>query len=248
SMSRTRGGALDFWYQPANLASDGVSLDPANPFNANPPDADAVRRYFYSTNIGSDDRDIDDLSLKVDWNLGFATLTSISAYNRLEAFVSGDQVPYTASRNPFGLDGTQTQYIDIDAFSQELRLTSSSASRLRWMIGGYYLDSERFISTTTGFDSGTGIERVERAPRPSTASNPTLSYFADNNRNRDYAAFGNIAYDIVPGLEASVAMRYDKETRRQTVSTFNTGGVPGAINRATFDKWQPRVSLSYRPT
>ena len=26
------------------------------------------------------------------------------------------------------------------------------------MIGAYFLDSDRFISTTTGFDSGTGIE------------------------------------------------------------------------------------------
>ena len=248
SMSRTRGGALSFWYQPANLAPDGVSLDLTNPFDFTRGDADQVRRVFYSTNIGRDVRDIDDISLKVDWDVGFATLTAISAYNRLEEFVAGDQVPYTASRNPFGLDGTQTQYIDISAFSQELRLTSSSASRLRWMIGGYYLDSERFISTTTGFDSGTGIARVERSPRPANVDNPTLSFFADNNRNRDYAAFGNIAYDIVPGLEASVAMRYDKETRRQTVSPLNTGGTPGAVNRASFDKWQPRVSLSYRPS
>jgi iron complex outermembrane receptor protein len=248
SLSRTRGGALDFWYQPANLASDGVSLDPAAPFNANPPDANAVRRYFYSTNRGFDDRDIDDISLKVDADLGFATLTAISAYNRLEEFVSGDQVPYTASRNPFGLDGTQTQYIDIHAFSQELRLTSPSSRRLRWMFGGYFLDSKRFIGTTTGFDSGTGIARVERVPRGPGETNPTLSFFGDDNRNRDYAAFGNIAYDIVPGLEANLALRYDRETRRQTVSPFNTGGVPGAINRATFDKWQPRASLSWRPT
>lgn len=248
SMSRTRGGALDFRYQPANLAADGKSLDAANPFDFTRADANAVDRTFYATNVGHDVRDIDDISLKVDVDLDFATLTSITAYNRLEEFVSGDQVPYTASRNLFGLDGTQTQYIDIDAFSQELRLASSSASRLRWMIGGYFLDSRRFISTTTGFDSGNGIARVEHSPRPATADNPSLSFFGDSNRNRDYAGFGNIAYDIVPGLEASLALRYDKETRRQTVSPFNTGGVPGAVNRATFDKWQPKVTLSYKPS
>ncbi|WP_284734394.1 TonB-dependent receptor [Sphingosinicella terrae] len=248
SLSRTRGGALAFWYQPANLAADGVSLDPANPFDFTRGDADEVRRTFYSTNIGRDDREIEDLSLKVDWELGFATLTSISAYNRLEEFVAGDQVPYTASRNIFGLDGTQTQYIDIEAFSQELRLTSSAPGPLRWMVGAYYLDADRFISSTTGFDSGTGIARVERAPRPATADNPTLSFFGDDNRNRNYAVFGNLAYDILPQLEASLALRYDKEKRRQDVSPFNTGGTPGGVNRAEFDKWQPRASLSYRPT
>lgn len=247
SLSRTRGGALDFRYQPANLATDGKSLDPANPFDFTRADANLVDRRFYSTNIGRDVRDIDDISLKLDLDLGFATLTSITAYNRLEEFVSGDQVPYTASRNLFGLDGTQTQYIDISAFSQELRLTSASSSRLRWMIGGYFLDSKRFISTTTGFDSGTGIARVEHSPRPMTADNPSLSFFGDSNRNRDYAGFGNLAYDILPGLEASVALRYDKETRRQTVSPYNSGGVPGAVNRASFDKWQPKVTLAYKP-
>ena len=248
SVSRTRGGALSFWYQPANLAADGVSLDPLNPFDFTRGDADQVRRTFYSTHIGRDDREIDDLSLKVDWELGFASLTSISAYNRLEEFVSGDQVPYTASRNIFGLDGTQTQYIDIEAFSQELRLTSSSPGPFRWMVGAYYLDADRFISSTTGFDSGNGIARVERAPRPASADNPTHSFFGDDNRNRNYAVFGNLAYDILPQLEASLALRYDKEKRRQDVSPFNTGGTPGGVNRAEFDKWQPRVSLSWRPT
>jgi len=248
SLSHTRGGALDFTYQPANLAPDGVSLDLTNPFNANPGDADRVSRTFYSTNRGYDSRDIEDVSLKVDLDLGFATLTSVSAYNWLEEFVSGDQVPYTASRNEFGLDGTQTQYIDIHAFSQEVRLTSPSTGRFRWMLGGYFLDSKRFIGTTTGFDDGTGIARVERVPRPATATNPTLSFFGDDNTNRDYAAFGNIDYDIVPKLQASFALRYDKETHRQFVSPYNSGGNPGGVNHASFDKWQPKVTLSYKPS
>lgn len=247
SLSRTRGGALSFRFQPANLAADGRSLNPTAPFDFSRADANDVDRTFYSSYIGRDVRDIDDASLKIDIDLDWATLSSITAYNRLTEFVSGDQFPYTASRNIFGVDGTQTQFIDIDAWSQEVRLTSPTAQRFRWMLGGYFLDTDRFISTTTGFDSGTGIERVERTPRPTTATNPTLSFFADDNANRNYAGFGNVAYDIVPGLEASFALRYDKETRRQTVSPLNTGGVPGARNRASFDKWQPKVTIAYKP-
>lgn len=247
SLSRTRGGALSFRFQPANLAADGRSLDPVTPFDFTRADANAVDRRFYSTNIGRDVRDIDDASLKIDLDLDWATLSAVTAYNRLTESVAGDQFPYTASRDIFGVDGTQTQYIDIDAWSQEIRLTSQNGQRLRWMIGGYFLDTDRFISTTTGSDTGTGIEPVKRTPRPAGASNPTLSYFADDNANRDYAGFGNLSYDVIPGLEASFALRYDKETRRQTVSPFNTGGVPGARNRASFDKWQPKATLAYKP-
>ncbi len=247
SLSRTRGGALSFRFQPANLAADGRSLDPAAPFDFTRADANAVDRTFYSNNIGRDIRDIDDASLKIDVDLDWATLSSVTAYNRLKESVTGDQFPYTASRNIFGVDGTQTQFIDVRAWSQEVRLTSPGAQRFRWMVGGYFLDTDRFISTTTGFDSGTGIERVERSPRPAGVPNPTLSFFADDNANRDYAGFGNVSYDVVPGLEASFALRYDKETRRQSVSPLNTGGVPGARNRASFDKWQPKATLAYKP-
>jgi len=248
SLSRTRGGALSFRFQPANLAADGRSLDLTNPFDFTRADADLVDRTFYSNNIGRNVRDIDDLSLKVDVDFDWATLTSVTAYNRLTEFVSGDQFPYTASLNPFGVDGTQTQFTDIDAVSQEVRLTSPTAQRLRWMVGAYFLDIDRFISTTTGFDSGTGIARVERTPRPAVVTNPTLSFFADDNDNRNYAAFGNVSYDLLPQLEASLALRYDKETRRQSVSPLNTGGVPGARNRADFEKWQPKATLAYKPT
>jgi iron complex outermembrane receptor protein len=246
SLAHTRGGALDFRYQPANLAADGKSLNAANPFSSTA-DANLVDRTFYSTNVGHDARDIDDISLKIDLALGWATLQSVTAYNRLEEFVSGDQVPYTASRNIYGIDGTQTQFIDIKAVSEELRLTSPTTQRFRWMIGGYVLGTHRFISTTTGFDSGTGIARVEYAPRPAGVANPTLSFFGDANHNWDYAGFGNVAYDLLPGLEASAALRYDDETREQFVSRYNSGGSPGATNRASFAKWQPKFTLTYKP-
>lgn len=248
SLSRTRGGALDFRFEPVNLATDGKSLNTNNPFDFSRANANLVDRTFYSNNIGRDVRNIDDMSLKVDLALDWATLTSITAYNRLEEATSGDQFPYTATQNFFGIDGTQSQYIDIKAVSQEVRLTSPNSQRFRWMVGAYFLSTERFISTTTGFDSGTGIALVERVPRPATATNPTLSFFGDNNHNHDYAGFGNVAYDLVPGLEAAVALRYDKETRRQDVSVFNTGGTPGAQNRASFEKWQPKATLSYKPS
>jgi iron complex outermembrane recepter protein len=247
SRSRTRGGSLNFRFQPVNLAADGKSLNTANPFDFTRFGADLVDRTFYSNNIGRDVRNIDDVSLKIDLKFDWATLSSISAYNRLEEVTSGDQFPYTATRNFFGIDGTQSQFIEVSAFSQELRLTSPTSQRFRWMIGGYFLSTERFISTATGVDSGTGIEFVRRVPRPATATNPTVSFFADDNKNRNYAGFGNVAYDIAEGLEASFALRYDKETRRQQVSPLNTGGVPGARNRADFEKWQPKVTVAYKP-
>ncbi|MDR3512499.1 MAG: TonB-dependent receptor [Caulobacteraceae bacterium] len=244
----TMGGALNFWYQPANLLPDGVTLDQSNPFSSAPSSADRTRNYFYSTNIGEDHRSINQVSLKADYDLGFATLSSVTGYDKITEFVAGDQFPYTAGLTAFGsIDGTQTQYTDVSAWSQEVRLTSPSNQRLRWMVGAYYLTTDGFISSTTGDDRGQGIARVERTPEFSNAANPTLTFFADDNHNQAYAVFGNVDYDILPNLQAAIGLRYDEERRTQDVSIYNTGGAPGAVNKATFGKLQPKYTLTYKP-
>lgn len=247
NIGRNEGGAVNFQYQPA-------LFDPANPcFTtgalafAGPSDSDSVSRDFCANNKGEGERDIDELSFKIDYDLGFATLTSISSWNRVEEYTAGDQFPYTATVDLFGIfDGTQTQYADVEAWSEELRLTSNSDSALRWMVGAYYLQTDRFISTTTGDDNRMGIARIERNPQFANPANPTLSFLADDNDNTAWAVFGSVNYDITENLEAALALRYDKDEREQDVSIFNTSGVPGAKNKEEFDKLQPKFSLRYR--
>lgn len=253
---RADSGALNHGYQPALIGPDGVTLDPNNPFpfDFTRGDANLVDRNFKATNIGEGRRDIDEVSLKIDYDAVAATLTSITSWNQVTESITGDQFPYTASltrsffNGTFVVDGTQTQFVDVGAWSQELRLTSRADRRLRWMGGLYYLDTSRFISTTTGDDRGQGIVAIERTPRFSDPRNPTLSFFADDNDNEAWAAFGNVAYDITARLEAAIALRYDEDQRQQRVSPLNTGGVPGALNERSFSKFQPKGSLRYQPT
>jgi len=246
NIARTESGAINFNYQP-------TLFDPQTPCFTTPAlafagqvDADSVSRDFCRNNKGEGERDIDELSLKVDYDLGFASLTSVSSWNRVEEYFSGDQFPYTAGVDLFGLDGTQSQYADIEAWSEEIRLTSNGDGNLRWMVGAYYLQTDRYISTVTGDDNLMGILRLERSPQFGNPINPTLSFFGDDNDNTAWAVFGNVNYDITENLEAALAIRYDKDEREQDVSAFNTGGQPGAKNKAEFDKWQPKVSLRYR--
>ncbi len=77
------------------------------------------------------------VSLQIDYDFGGVTLTSITAQrsqSRLEDadsdFTSADLL------NPVSKD------IDIDTFTQELRLTSSGDGAFDWMIGGFYYDDE----------------------------------------------------------------------------------------------------------
>jgi iron complex outermembrane receptor protein len=255
--SDTNGRALNYHFQSALYdPANPCFADPANPFGGPPPDPNRVDRNFCANNLGLDDRQIREATVKLDYDLGAATLTGIFSYNTVKEFTGGDQFPYTASRNVFGVvDGTQTQFFDIKSRSAEVRLASKSDQPLRWMLGAYFLKTQRFISSTTGSDLGLGIVRLERDPQFASAVNPTLSWFADDNDNRTSAVFGNVAYDVTPALELSAAVRYDKDKRDQTVDPRNTGGVPpgctaaapgACVRNASFSKTQPKFTARYK--
>lgn len=253
----TSGRALNYQFQPTLFDSANPCFaDPVNPFGGPAPDPNRVVRTFCANNLGLDERDIHEATAKLDYHFSQVTLTGIFSYNTVEETTGGDQFPYTASRNVFGfLDGTQTQYFDIESHSAEIRLASDSDLPLRWMIGAYGLQTDRFVSTTTGSDLGQGILALRRDPAFASTTNPTLSWFADDNDNDSWALFGNVAYDVTPDLELAAAVRYDKDKRRQTVDPRNTGGVPpgcssaataSCVREASFDELQPKLSARYK--
>lgn len=258
SYSDSSGDALNFTFQ-------GVTTDPqtgeVNGFNG--PAAQGtniVERRFSANNRGFDDREIYQLSLRVEYDLGWATVKSVTAYDSINQATGGDQFPYTANStlNP-GLsffDGTQTQFIDVDAFSQDLRIISPDDQRFRWMFGGYYVDTDRFISSTTGLDLEQGITKIKRSPVLGGGVNPTNTFVADANDNEAFALYFNFAYDIIEDLELSFAGRYDEDHRDQFVSDQQGGfdadgnfsfplGVAGTANQENFSRFQPKVSLRY---
>jgi len=258
SYTDTEGDALNFTFQ-------GVSTDPVTgevdgftgpeAINSN-----IVQRRFSANNRGFDDRDASQVSLRINYDFEWGTIKSVSAYDSINQATGGDQFPYSANStvNP-GIsffDGTQTQFIDIDAFSQDFRIISPDEQQFRWMFGAYYLTTNRYISSTTGFDLGEGILPVMRAPVLGGTANPTNTFTADDNDNEAYALFFNLAYDITEDLEISFAGRYDEDQRNQTVDAQQGGynqdgtlgfaiGTAGAENEAQFSRFQPKISARY---
>ena len=254
----TDGGSLNFTYQPAFPIDQSTGL-PQN-FDFTRLDADIVDREFFANNLGNDQREVGQISLRVKADLGFAELALTSAYDTITQSSRGDQFPYTAASSinpapPFPFfDGTQTQFVDVETFSQEVRLTSTDDSDLRWMFGGYYLTTDRFISSTTGDDLEQGIEEIRRTA-DFNPSNPINSFFGDDNDNEAFAVFANIDYAVTDRLELAFAGRYDEDQREQTVSDENgfysngelvgTAGTPGGVNEETFSEFQPKVTARY---
>src|SRR3984957_2074928 len=66
--------------------------DEANPFSSfsTPPNANDISSPIQNNNLGSDNRDITDIALKLDYNLDFGTFTSTSDYNFTKEIDTGD--------------------------------------------------------------------------------------------------------------------------------------------------------------
>lgn len=238
SNNHDHGGALNYVYQPLYGIDDASNA--SLPITAN--------------NHGINIRKMSQASAKFDLQYDAGVLTSTTAWNRLNEYYDGDQFPYSPGTtvNPLpgwqGLDGTQSQYLYERAISQELRFTSDSEQRLRWIAGIYGQWVDRYISSVIGEDLGQGIVRAKRRPNPVGSVNPTTSFLADDNDNRTYAVFGQLAYDITPELEAALALRYDYAKREQTNRApiaFDANS--GEVRQASFHMLQPKATLTWKP-
>jgi len=143
-----------------------------------------------SNNFTSGDRfDAWGESLKLSYDLNFATLMSITSHDfyflkdRLD--VDEGSSPVIDNRQP---DGRFT----YDQWTEELRLVSRSDQPLRYTAGLFYADDQY-------------TRRFSRGPYFSLAN-----WYATSG-SEQYAGFGQIDWDILPGTTATVGGRVQKE-------------------------------------
>lgn len=244
----------------------------ANPFSdfTTPGDANDTTSPIQNNNLGSDNRDILDTALKLDYSPGYGTVTSITDFNHTKEIDTGDAYdfrPVTTSVEyaltggvPASLGGpfdeSQSQFIDVKTWSQELRFTSPTVGGFSWIGGAYYVHTERFISTGNLADRGQGVPAVYQTPivDPSNpyATNTNQTFLADSQNNNAWAVFGDATYEFTPQWELDAAIRYDEDRRENTTDTPaeflpTTTAHTGEVRTATFSSPQPKATLRYKP-
>jgi len=220
-------------------------------------------------NAGQNDRDIYNASAKLSYEGEGFTATSITSYDTLEEVLTGDAfdflpIPESFFFNLFetlfgpgnGFDLNQSQFLDVEAISQELRFESPADDPLFWMFGGYLIATDRYISTGNMIDTNQGVFPVYRTPS-TDPRNPQFSFLADGQENFAWSLFGNLGYEFSPQFRADLGLRYDHDKRENTTLTPtgflpNLPGFPpgttGEVRTESFSDWQPKVTLTYTPT
>ncbi|MCH4892465.1 TonB-dependent receptor [Sphingomonas sp. SFZ2018-12] len=211
-------------------------------------------------NAGQNDRDIYNVSAKVDYEADWGSITSVTSYDTLSEILTGDAfnflpIPESLFFAIFGFDLNQSQFLDVEAISQDLRIQSPTGRAFEWSVGGYFIDTNRYISTGNMIDTGAGVFPVFRTPSTNPA-NPQFSFLADSQSNFAWAIYANAGYKFSDALRIDASLRYDRDRRRNTTLTPPgfipvvpgfPAGTTGEVRRETFDAWQPKVTLTYKP-
>lgn len=177
--------------------------------------------------LGFSERDIDDFTLKLDYVGAGWTLTAISGYTDLQETYRGDLDFSNAERFPLAFPLGQGQDLDVSYWSQELRVASADDDDLRWLFGGYILNTARELTTIPFFDADGTIEGFI-----------PLFFIGEDNDNTAYALFGQVDKRFGDDWTVNLGLRYDEDERDQT-DTIN-----GGDRSRSFDELQPRISIS----
>jgi iron complex outermembrane receptor protein len=213
----------------------GVANPPLSPFN---------RQAYANQPITQQIRDMG-VSGELDWDLGPAKLTSITAW-RDNTIVAGNDIDYSGVdlvQEPTD-EGNQT---DFKQASEEIRLAGKSGP-LDWLVGGFF--SSEILTSNTAIYAGNDFDLyVGGVASASVGANPPnfllipgytgqppggtfvpgISGEADyyHQTSKSYAFFTNETYNIVQGLDVTAGLRYTSEKKTDTSNYVDPDGGSG---------------------
>ncbi len=197
--------------------------------------SDPFAREHFSNKDSVNEVDDWGVSVQVDHNLGFANLTSITAYRNNETFFDSDSDFTTLEI----LETVSTEN-KIGTFTQELRLTSNSDGPLNWMVGGFLFDEtvdavDRLdwgADTRRYVDVLAGNEALFRTIEAVNGFTPGSTFFGDQHtfidnfkqENTAYSAFGTVDFEVTDRLTLTGGLNYTNDDK--TVSYFQDSTDP----------------------
>jgi iron complex outermembrane receptor protein len=193
------------------------------------------------------------ISGQIDWSLGFAKLTSITAYRdqvnqtTLDVDFTGADISNLASAN------------HIKTFTQEFRLASEGTGPFSWLVGGFYQDEKldtgrdilygkdarAYVNALTGGSAGL-LSALEGLQAASGVPNvvPGSTYFAAGTgiydhyhmNQRFFSLFGQAEYKVTDRLTLTGGIAYmnDRKAAASSVVLTDRFSMLNLDNQPTF--------------
>ena len=218
---------------------NGITGAPASPFE------------HFGERRGFLDRTVNIYQGDIEWDLGAATLTSITNYTELSKSYGedGDAIPVLVINF-----NTTNNY---EQFSQELRFAGET-DFMNWQLGGYYLDIDMLGSITLQGAPVLGVALAANGNAVDPTINQTYRISSEN-----WSLFGQADVFLTDELTLTAGLRYSQDNKHidyaavltdpavaPDLTTASSAGfetlVPG-VNDIDYGDWAGRVVLSYEP-
>jgi len=145
-------------------------------------------------------------SLKLEYNLGDHTITSITGYETVEVYSQGDIDGGYAAVVPFSSESAGV-IPDHSQISQEIRVTSNELGKFDYQYGAFFFKEDLTIHNL-GFDTSSGGEQ---------------NIFARQNQvTTAWALFASADYDVTDRLKLTAGVRYTDDDKDFEVERTQT--------------------------
>ena len=185
--------------------------------------------------------------------LGGLALTSATVFDRRRFGFDFDNTPFgsgginedyprPAPYQAYRIRALFEQETNYRWLTQELRASTKSGGPLSLTAGLYLADARQSSGVTrlVAQDYGAGAPGL-------------LDQTADRFRQREYAAFGEVGYKVLPHVTLSAGGRLYHYDQRESSTLYGRGGraadpdAPGATGRLSETGFSPRAVASYQP-
>ena len=225
---------------------DEVALDPTTlrPLTGELQDNSYVAQPFH--------KDITLLSGRATYDFGFADLTSVTSYedSNLKQVTDTTRVfgpLVTAIGGPDPTLAPENQTIQLQKYTEEVRLASKPSTTFEWLLGGFvtYEHTSLFQNVPLENADGTTITPFASPALGGATVYSPLALISVPSIYREYAAFGDVTFHLTPQLDLQGGLRYSYNS--QNFGQVTAGSLEAPEN-ATGHSSQGVVTFSVSPS
>lgn len=202
------------------ITAQAAHFEPRQDYTQSIASLDPPQQWLSGGVKGNEQGNFDLYSLSVEYQGGFANLSSSTSYLNADfSYLTGQD---------FGPLGTGSLFNGTtgESLTQEIQLRSAGKGPLHWLVGGFLQDAK----STFSFDA--------------KLTQLALTGF-NTTRTRNYSAFGEVSYDLFGGkVVPLIGLRYFKDNRTLEAASALTGS---GFGRTRPDKLTYRANISYFP-
>jgi len=152
----------------------------------------------------------------INWDAGPFSILSTTTYGILNSDLFTDDtniqlVPGTTFQDALGgLGATLDNLVDLNKFTQEVRVSSAANNFLEWQVGGYFTrETGHLFQHLVAMDVPAGTP---------TVGIPVLEFAVLDSIYKETSGFGNVTVHIIPQFDIQAGGRYSKNEQVATES------------------------------